>query len=119
MVQGIKFQQDVDRDVRKKNVRPGEYMVLKFDFSQVGRYLDLDEAARGLKNYIIDTIKEFYKNYSCYLGKPADQLISENIDREGPASCLSSLAHLVDYSTKVAERSGGAYLLANVKGVSN
>lgn len=99
-------------------MRPGEYLVLKFDFSIVDRCPDLDKAAGGLAEYINQTVLEFYEKYGEYLGRSADQLISENMNSMYPINNLGKLVRTVDKAIKKAIRSGDEkHPLANLKGV--
>ena len=109
---------DVDKDVEDKKVRPGEYLVLKFDFSGVDRSPDLNEAAKLLADNIINTLWRFYHQNSRYLGGHVDQLIRENIDQQNPIGSLSRLVMLVNFAIKDAVKSKDTeHPLANVKGV--
>ena len=101
-----------------KKVRPGEYLVLKFDFSVVDRSPDLNEAAKSLTKTIIRKLEEFYLVNSKYLGRTSDQLIRENIDQQNPIGSLDRLVMLVNFAIKDAVKGKDAeHPLANVKGV--
>ena len=101
-----------------KKVRPGEYLILKFDFSRVDRKPDLNEAAKRLTKTIIRRLEEFYHANSKYLGRTSDQLIRENIDLQDPIDSLDRLVMLVNRAIKDAAKTKDAeHPLANVKGV--
>ena len=103
-----------------KKVRPGEYLVLKFDFSVVNCSPDLNEAAKSLANSIIGRLEYFYHVNSKYLGGHASQLIRENIDQQNPIGSLKRLVMLFNLAIKDAVKSKDAeHPLANVKGVGD
>ena len=65
-------------------VKPGQYFILKFDFSTVERSPNVDATAQHLKICISQTFKEFYNTYVTYLGEDAKTLI----DPDSPALSL-------------------------------
>src|SRR5271154_540971 len=65
-------------------VKPGEYFILKFDFSTVERSQDINDAARYLKKAISQAFEVFYETYVTYLGEDAIKLI----DPDSPAISL-------------------------------
>ncbi|KAG0131609.1 hypothetical protein HOY82DRAFT_539353 [Tuber indicum] len=108
---------DVDKDVKENKVIPGQYLILKFNFSEVQRMRDLNEAAHGLATNIILSLKQFYRTYYPYLGSPHCQLISENINSGDAINSLRNLVGIVDYTLReVKSRGDTKYPLANVKG---
>lgn len=106
--------------MKEQKVRPGEYLVLTFDFSQVDRCPDLNRAAENLGNDITTKLIDFYEGNSRYFGEPSDKLIARQIDWRYPISNLNSLVMLVHRRITEAMSSNDAqHPLANVKGVGD
>ena len=98
---------------------PGQFFVLKFDFSPVNRSPNIDEVDQYLKKNIATSFRTFYKTYSIYLDENADaDKLFKNIDPRNPASSLVNCTELVhDVISKARER--GEERLAGIQGVSN
>lgn len=94
---------------------PGQFFVLKFDFSSANRSPDVNEANRSLKACISWYIKTFYTTYATYLDKDESEL-SKNIDPEDPATSLGLCVELVN-NLLVKAREQGDERLAQVQGV--
>lgn|SRR5271154_7046530 len=90
-------------------VKPGQYFILKFDFSTVERSPDVDAAARYLKMSISQTFEEFYNTYVTYLGEDAKTLI----DPDSPAL---SLRRCVERVNSAIQKSGDESL-TDIQGV--
>lgn len=111
---------DVHKDVKANKVKPGEYFVLKFNFSAVRRSPDLAEAAQGLADSINGSVERFYQQNHSYFGVSEGKLISERINWENPISSLDELARLVDQTLAEIKDTGDArHPLASIRGVSN
>jgi hypothetical protein len=104
---------DVDKDVTEGKVNPGEYLILRFNFSMFDYSPDPDKAARELAKNINMGFIRFYEEYHSYFSKPPDQLVSERIDPDSPIVSLNKLVMLVSNSLKLEK---GETL--GVKGVS-
>ncbi|KAI8605118.1 AAA-ATPase-like domain-containing protein, partial [Dissophora ornata] len=111
---------DVDHDVERGKVTPGQYLVLALDFSKIDRSADLIIASDGLNDMINNAIKNFYKTYAPYLGeKASDDLIDRNISPRAVGS-LDACVNLVrEALNAVTEKDDplygvkGIYLLAD------
>ncbi|RPB01402.1 hypothetical protein L873DRAFT_1803582, partial [Choiromyces venosus 120613-1] len=109
---------DVDQDVKQNRVTPGQYLILKFNFAKVRRTRDLNEAAQGLANNIIQSLEEFYGDYYPYLGGSLDQLISKEINQGDAIYSLANLVDIVDHTLREVKNGGDKkHPLANVKGI--
>ncbi|RPB01509.1 hypothetical protein L873DRAFT_1803211, partial [Choiromyces venosus 120613-1] len=109
---------DIDKDVKGDKITPGEYMILKFNFSAVNRTRDLNKAAQGLAVSIIRNLKGFYGDYYSYLGESLGQLISERIDQGDAINSLANLVQLVNRTLWEVKNGGDKkHPLANVKGI--
>jgi hypothetical protein len=93
-------------------VKPGQYFVLKFDFSRATRSLDVAEADKALKRMISTDFELFYDTYGMYLGEDA----SKKINPDDPADSLTRCVMLVNKALKDA-RQRGDKALADVQGV--
>ncbi|KAF8433983.1 AAA-ATPase-like domain-containing protein [Terfezia claveryi] len=114
---------DVQKDIDERRVNPGQYFVLKFDFSQIRPRPDLSEANEELRPrpdlseakeeliaFLNETIKEFYGKYAAYLGVNFTDLC-QNVDNRFPNLSLRRCARSVQYAIQQDER------LAGIKGI--
>ena len=74
--------------------KPGQYFVLRFDFSTIRCSPDLAEADRNLIKSLNEGIKQFYETYATYLGEDVTSLCG-NIDSEDPCLSLQRCNRLV------------------------
>jgi len=58
----------VQKDIDKRKVIPGQYFVLKFNFSEVNPQSNLTEATEALTKFLNASIEEFFERYATYLG---------------------------------------------------
>lgn len=96
-------------------VTPGQFFILKVDFSLVNRSPNIAKAHQSLQDTIADSFWAFYKTYSTYLGKDEKELL-ENIAPENPARSLRRCVDLVQEVISKA-RDGGEERLAGIQGV--
>ncbi|KAG0136191.1 hypothetical protein HOY82DRAFT_625832 [Tuber indicum] len=92
---------DVHKDVQENKVRPGEYLVLKFDFSTVGPTRNMVQGERQLSDSIIGGLLQFYDEHEDFFEVSASQLESDNIDR---ANAIYSLTRLIRLVNRVVRR---------------
>ncbi|KAF8433982.1 hypothetical protein BGX38DRAFT_181858 [Terfezia claveryi] len=97
---------DVQKDIGEKRVNPGQYFVLKFDFSQIRPRPDLPEANKILMDYLNCSIKAFYRKYAAYLGGNFTDLC-QNVDNKDPIVNLQECAKSVRYAIQQDERLAG------------
>jgi len=64
----------------EKYVKPGQYFVLKFDFSTIQASPDLAEANRRLIVALNSSFQDFYEKYATYLDDDVTSLCG-NIDQ--------------------------------------
>ena len=111
LLQGLDVQNDIDgKNERGKKYKPGQYFVLKFDFSTIPSSSDLAEADRKLIKSLNFSIERFYKTYATYLDDGVTSLY-ENIDSERPDISLQKCSGLVEDALSRNEQ------LAGVQGI--
>ena len=94
---------------------PGQFFILKFDFSRVNRSPDIDKAHRSLERTIASSFRTFYETYSTYLGGDEEKLL-KNIVLEDPAENLLRCVSLVQKAISKL-RDSGKERLAGIQGV--
>ena len=110
---------DVDKDVKKGKVTPGQYLVLSFDFAKLYPSDDLKVTELELSEMMINSIKAFYQTYASYLGNDTSkQLIRELVDSNSATSSLTECVRVVQEALRAAEGVSN-HRLADVKGVSD
>ena len=92
-------------------MKPGQFFILKFDFSSVNRSPDIGEANRSLKDTMAGSFRDFYRTYSAYLGGDKKELL-KNIVLGNPADSLHRCVGLVQDAI-----SSGEERLAGIQGV--
>jgi len=98
-------------------VTPGQFFILKFDFSSINRSPNVDAADQFLKDNLTASIKTFYETYSRYLGGDVDKLL-KNINYTNPNISLLNCIQLVRNVISKAKESREEQL-AGIRGVSN
>ncbi|KAG0377005.1 hypothetical protein BGX24_006852 [Mortierella sp. AD032] len=85
----------INEHVINKRVLPGQYFVLRFDFSALIRSWDMNIAERNLYLMLNESIKQFYRTYEPYLRISADYLIKNFINSDATASmrACASVVH--------------------------
>ncbi|CAJ0756008.1 20054_t:CDS:2, partial [Entrophospora sp. SA101] len=108
---------DVDKDVQKGKVIPGQYLILSLDFAGINRSNDLKIAEAALHDMINDSIEQFYRTYASYLERPYDNL-QKLIKQDNSISSISKCISIVQDKLRTVEEEGDSkHLLANVKGI--
>ena len=92
----------MQKDIDEGKVIPGQYFVLKFDFSKIDPSSDLTQAHKTLVVFLNSTLKRFYKTYATYLSERCG-----NIDSERPNESLHNCVELVRNAIKYDERLDG------------
>ncbi|KAF9186305.1 hypothetical protein BGZ49_004197, partial [Haplosporangium sp. Z 27] len=109
----------IHEHVTNKHIFPGQYFVLKFDFSAVTRSPDRNVANNSLNLMLNESIKQFYRTYEPYLRILADHLIENYIKDDATASMTAcvNVVHNVLASVKSPEDPlsmiKGIYLMAD------
>ena len=89
------MQNDIDgKNEKGKKYKPGQYFVLKFDFSPISASPDLAEANQNLIVSLNSSIEDFYETYATYLGEDVTSLCG-NIDSKRPSISLQKCNRLV------------------------
>jgi hypothetical protein len=96
----------VQKDINEGKVKPGQYFVLKFDFSKINPDPDLTKADEALIKILNSSIKWFYKEYTAYLGRNSEALC-QGIDSEDPNISLERCAQSVRRAIKNDEQLAG------------
>jgi hypothetical protein len=94
----------VQKDINEGKVKPGQYFILKFDFSKVRPNPDLTEANETLIKFLNSSLKTFYRTYAVYLGRDVTDLY-QTIDSKEPNISLRRCAQ----SVRHAIRQGGQF----------
>jgi hypothetical protein len=109
-------QNDIDGNNEDgKKYKPGQYFVLKFDFSPIPAGSNLAEANQNLIVSLNSSLKDFYETYATYLGKDVTSLY-EHIDSGMPSESLQSCNGLVEDALSRNEQLAGVqgiYLLVD------
>ena len=110
------MQNDIDGiNENGKKCKPGQYFILRFDFSTIRYNPDLAEADRNLIKYLNESIKDFYEIYATYLGEDVTSLYG-NIDSKDPSRSLQRCTQLVQRALSLPwEQKNGP--LAGVQGI--
>ena len=74
---------------------PGQFFILKFDFSRVYRGPNMDMAARSLRINMTEAFQVFYDTYATYLGGGAGKH-SNKIDPKDPSISMLRCSKFVD-----------------------
>jgi hypothetical protein len=107
----------VDKAVNNGIVRPGQYLVLEFDFSRVPRPLNINESMECLKIEINDRLSEFKREYTNDLGQSFESATSGFI-QNNPARNLIILVDAVDRSLRdIKKRGEENHPLRDIRGV--
>jgi hypothetical protein len=106
---------DVQNDIAEGQVMPGQFFVLKFDFSTINRSPNIAEANQMLINSLNSSFEEFYNTYAIYLGGKVTDLYG-NIDSKDPNLSLKRCTRLVRDALSRAREQGNKQL-AGVQGV--
>ena len=80
----------MQKDISKGKVTPGQFFVLKFDFSAVNHSPNLIKTNESLKASITQLCEKLYITYSTYLGEDEEELF-KNIVPGDPACSVVKL----------------------------
>jgi hypothetical protein len=87
-------QNDIDGiNEEGKKYKPGQYFVLRFDFSPIRCSPDLAEADRNLIKSLNSSFEEFYETYATYLDEDITSLCGNN--SEDPSLSLQKCNRVV------------------------
>ena len=105
----------MQKDIDERKVNPGQYFVLKFDFSKINARPDLTEANETLTKFLNSSVKTFFRTYTAYLGGNFTDLC-QNIDSNEPNLSLQRCAESVQDAIGQDERLAcieGIYVLVD------
>jgi len=95
----------VQRNINEGKVKPGQYFVLKFDFSEVRPNPNLTEANETLIKFLNSSLEAFYETYAAYLGRDVTDLC-QTIDSKEPnvslRRCAQSVRHAIRQGGQLA-----------------
>jgi hypothetical protein len=96
----------VQKDIDERKVKPGQYFVLKFDFSEIDPNPDPEKAHDILVRFLNSSLETFYGRYTAYLGGNFTGLCGK-IDSEQPNLSLRRCVELVRHAIEQDERLDG------------
>ena len=86
-------------------MKPGQYFVLKFDFSKINPNPDLTKANEALIQMLNSSIKRFYKEYTAYLGGNLEALC-QGVNSDNPNvsldECVDSVRRAMENDEQLA-----------------
>ncbi|KAK6331391.1 hypothetical protein TWF730_004473 [Orbilia blumenaviensis] len=105
---------DVQNDIDEENIKPGQYLVLTFDFSTFKASQDLAEMDQHLTKILNDSIEYFYERYALFLGQKISDLLEE-IDEHYPDRSLGKCVRIVQRALQTQEKKEikGIYMLVD------
>jgi len=107
----------VDEDVKNGIVKPGQYLILEFDFSCVARSRNIGESMEFLRSAINDALEEFKLEYINHLGQSFASATSD-FKENNPAGNLNVLVNAVSRELRhIRERGEKDHPLWGVQGV--
>lgn len=107
----------MDDAVQNGMVQPGQYLILRFDFSRVTRNCNVNEPTNSLEGEINRGLSKFKLDYSAHLGDSFASAISHFPPKE-PAGNLADLIIAVDHTLRgIQERGDKNHPLRDVRGV--
>ena len=95
----------MDKAVKNGIVKPGQYLILEFDFSCVARSRNIDESVESLRSEINDGLEKFKLEYTNDLGQSfasATSGFKENM----PARNLKVLINAVNRELRDIQKRG-------------
>jgi len=96
----------VQKDIDETKANPGQYFVLKIDFSEIDPSPNLTEAHETLVEFLNSSFETFYSRYTAYLGGNFTDLCPK-IDRKRPNLSLRRCAESVRDAIEQDERLAG------------
>jgi len=107
----------VDKAVNDGKIRPGQYLVLEFNFSNIIRSPKLDVAAQFLMDEINGSLQEFISTYARYLGESFTSRVSRFTNRN-PTEDLYTLVEAVHHTLRgIRKKDDKSHPLFSVRGV--
>jgi hypothetical protein len=105
----------VQNDINEGKIMPGQYFVLKYDFSTIRCHPAHAEANRTLIKSLNEGIKKFYHTYATHLGEDVARLCG-TIESEDPGLSLQRCDELVKSALLRAQKQENSPL-ASVQGI--
>jgi Predicted AAA-ATPase len=96
----------VQKNINEGKVKPGQYFVLKFDFSKVRPNPDITEANETLTKFLNSSLITFYQTYAAYLDRNFADLCQE-IDSKEPNISLQRCCESVQGAIEQGGRLSG------------
>jgi hypothetical protein len=107
----------VDKAVKNSIVKPGQYLILEFDFSCVARPRNIDESVEFLRGEINRRLSRFKIDYTEFLGQSFASETS-GFKENNPAGNLAGLVEAVDCALQgIQKRGDEGHPLWGVRGV--
>ena len=110
------MQKDIDgNNDEGKKYKPGQYFILRFDFSTTNANPDLAEANKALIRSLNSSFENFYETYTTYLGEDVTGPCG-NISNDEPSLSLEYCARWVQHVLSRAKKQENEQL-AGVQGI--
>jgi hypothetical protein len=106
---------DVQKDIAEGKVTPGQFFVLRLDFSGINCSPDAEIANRSFQLRLASSFRDFYDEYAKYLGEDRSKLF-DHINHENPEASLTNCVAVVKRGLSDAHQNGNK-LLTDVKGI--
>jgi hypothetical protein len=107
----------VDKAVKNGIVKPGQYLILEFDFSRVARPRNINESVEFLRREINRGLSEFKLEYTNDLGESFASATSDFVQND-PAGNLTDLVNAVNRALQDIEKRGEEnHPLRDIRGV--
>jgi hypothetical protein len=107
----------VDKAVKNDIVQPGQYLILRFDFSRAARPPDIDKSVKSLEREINRGLSKFMLVYTKNLGESFASITSGFV-QDDPAGNLTDLVEAVDLALQdIHDRGKKDHPLWGVQGV--
>jgi hypothetical protein len=107
----------VDKAVENDIVKPGQYLILQFDFSRVARSRNINESVESLKREINLGLEEFKLEYTNDLGQSFASATSRFKEND-PTGNLTVLIKAVDRVLRgIQKRGEESHPLWGIRGV--
>jgi hypothetical protein len=95
----------VDKAVKNNIIKPGQYLILEFDFSRVTRTRKIDESVDSLRREINRGLLRFNRCYTNHLGQSFASATSDLIQND-PAGNLTDLVLAVNRALQGIQKRG-------------
>ena len=108
----------MDKAVQDGKATPGQYLVLKFDFSKIVHSHDIRTATKNLTRNINSSLVDFTDEYAKHLGESFASRTSQHFNSSDPSGNLGHYVGAVNTALRrIREASNKNHPLFGIKGV--